>query len=95
VLELIKANSNFILKFSDKNTDVEWPIGKGIGFLADIRRMNVALTRAKFALWVVGNSKMLSQNSHWKQFIDFSKKNGFCITFNFYTLYMTKSHKTK
>jgi ATP-dependent exoDNAse (exonuclease V) beta subunit len=53
--------------------------GKGIGFLADIRRMNVALTRAKFALWIVGNSKMLSQNTHWKRFADFVKKNDFLV----------------
>jgi senataxin len=64
-------------------------IGKGIGFLADIRRMNVALTRAKFALWVVGNSQMLSQNSHWKQFIDFAKENNFCINFDFFSRYHT------
>ncbi len=31
----------------------------GIGFLADVRRMNVALTRGKYALWVVGDSTSL------------------------------------
>ena len=30
-----------------------------IGFLDDAQRMNVALTRAKYALWVVGNRDAL------------------------------------
>lgn len=41
-----------------------------IGFLRDIRRMNVALTRAKFALWVLGNAQLLSGNKDWECFIE-------------------------
>ncbi|KAL4817655.1 SEN1 N terminal-domain-containing protein [Aspergillus spinulosporus] len=33
---------------------------KGIGFLSDIRRMNVGLTRAKSSLWVLGNSHLVT-----------------------------------
>eukprot|EP00916_Digyalum_oweni_P020809 GHVL01034671.1.p1 GENE.GHVL01034671.1~~GHVL01034671.1.p1 ORF type:complete len:794 (-),score=133.43 GHVL01034671.1:370-2505(-) len=46
------------------------PNKSSIGFLADRRRLNVALTRARLALWVVGHSERLSQNSLWKSFID-------------------------
>lgn len=38
---------------------------RGIGFLADIRRMNVGLTRAKSSLWVLGNSQSLMQGEFW------------------------------
>ncbi|KAJ5166118.1 tRNA-splicing endonuclease [Penicillium canariense] len=43
---------------------------KGIGFLADIRRMNVGLTRAKSSLWVLGNSRSLMQGEFWNGLIN-------------------------
>lgn len=36
-----------------------------IGFVADVRRMNVALTRAKHSLWIIGNARTLQTNPHW------------------------------
>jgi senataxin len=40
-----------------------------IGFLQDIRRMNVGLTRAKSSLWVLGNSESLMRGQFWNQLI--------------------------
>ena len=47
-----------------------------IGFLQDIRRMNVGLTRAKSSLWVLGNSRNLSQGEYWNKLIEHAKSTG-------------------
>ena len=45
----------------------------GIGFLSDIRRMNVGITRAKSSLWVLGNASSLMQGEYWSQLIQDSR----------------------
>lgn len=42
----------------------------GIGFMTDIRRMNVGLTRAKSSLWILGDSRALVQGEYWAKVID-------------------------
>ena len=49
-----------------------------IGFLADIRRMNVAMTRARKKLVVIGDSATLSRDSFYANFITY------CETLNAY-----------
>ena len=45
----------------------------GIGFLSDIRRMNVGITRAKSSLWVLGSSQSLMQGEFWGRLIQDAK----------------------
>jgi senataxin len=42
-----------------------------LGFLSDYRRMNVAITRARHCLYVVGNQNTLTRDANWKGFIQF------------------------
>ncbi|KAM0943249.1 putative DNA helicase [Dioscorea sansibarensis] len=46
----------------------------GIGFVADVRRMNVALTRARISLWIFGNAKKLETNLHWAALVKNAKE---------------------
>ncbi|TID30357.1 hypothetical protein CANINC_001059 [Pichia inconspicua] len=48
----------------------------GVGFLADIRRMNVALTRARASLWIVGSVEVLSSNKTWRDLYQDAESRG-------------------
>lgn len=45
----------------------------GIGFMQDIRRMNVGLTRARSSLWILGDSRALMQGEFWGKLIKDAK----------------------
>jgi len=43
---------------------------RSLGFVADVRRMNVAITRARRSLWIVGDMDCLRQDSTWLSLIE-------------------------
>ncbi len=47
-----------------------------IGFLKDYRRMNVAITRAKNKLYVIGDSATIGADSFYKAFLNYVETNG-------------------
>lgn len=47
-----------------------------IGFLKDYRRMNVAVTRAKDRLYVIGDSATIGADSFYNSFLSYVEKNG-------------------
>jgi predicted DNA helicase len=47
-----------------------------IGFLSDLRRMNVAITRARKKLVVIGDSSTIGSSSFYQQFLEYCEKNG-------------------
>ncbi|KAF5336688.1 hypothetical protein D9758_015674 [Tetrapyrgos nigripes] len=48
---------------------------KGIGLVFEKKRMNVAITRAKELLVVVGNGELLKRDPYWKGFLQFALRN--------------------
>lgn len=42
-----------------------------LGFLTDPRRINVALTRARYGLVLIGNTRTLSQNEWWSKLLSY------------------------
>lgn len=47
-----------------------------IGFLEDLRRLNVSLTRAKRKLIAIGDSSTLSVHPTYRRFVEFARKKG-------------------
>ncbi|TNE57227.1 MAG: AAA family ATPase [Bacteroidetes bacterium] len=47
-----------------------------IGFLQDYRRMNVAMTRARMLLVVIGDSATIGQNKFYQAFLDYCAEHG-------------------
>lgn len=55
---------------------------RGIGFLNDARRLNVALTRAKCSMFILGRSQTLQQNSLWGELIKDARKRDSFISYD-------------
>ena len=50
-----------------------------IGFLSDLRRLNVAITRGKRKLIIIGNSKTLKHDDTYKRLIDFCEEKSLIV----------------
>lgn len=48
----------------------------GWGVIGDPNKMNVALTRAKYGLIVVGGREILLEDPNWRAFVDYCERNG-------------------
>ena len=46
---------------------------KEVGFLKDPKRLNVALTRARYGMVVVGNASLLCNEQLWSTYVNYHK----------------------
>ena len=51
-----------------------------IGFLNDLRRMNVAITRAKMKLIVFGNAETMSKTKFYEKLVTYFQERGDFVT---------------
>lgn len=57
-------------KFLEQDQHLGW------GVIGQPNKMNVALTRAKFGLVVIGGRELLVEDPNWKAFVDYCDRNG-------------------
>ncbi|KAG7495212.1 hypothetical protein JOB18_046260 [Solea senegalensis] len=68
IISTVRSSDNYVKMDKDFN----------IGFLSNEKRFNVAVTRARSLLIVVGNPVILSKNPTWKTFISYCvRQNGY------------------
>ncbi|KAK8861338.1 hypothetical protein IAR55_002157 [Kwoniella newhampshirensis] len=87
ILELIEFNT--VDGFQGQEKDIiilscvrSGPNLRQIGFLKDVRRMNVALTRAKSSLFVFGNGPTLERSDErWKIIVGDARERGFFVNY--------------
>ncbi|XP_075666212.1 uncharacterized protein LOC142636030 isoform X1 [Castanea sativa] len=68
------------VRAGDPSTSALGINSSSIGFVADVRRMNVALTRAKLSLWILGNARTLQTNRNWAALIKNAKERNLVIS---------------
>ncbi|KAK9455857.1 SEN1 N terminal-domain-containing protein [Dipodascopsis uninucleata] len=62
---------------------------RGVGFLADVRRMNVALTRARSSLWIIGNVQRLVVDDVWRKLIEDARQRNLISMFDLNSKHIT------
>ena len=55
---------------------VQEDVKRGMGIVHQKSKMNVALTRAKEALFVIGSPEVMGADVHWKAWMQFCERNG-------------------
>jgi len=78
-VDAFQGSEKDIIIFNCVRSNFEGMIEKSLGFLLDERRLNVAITRPKYFLMVVGNQKTLKKSDVWENMINYCKHEGSLI----------------
>ena len=85
-VESFQGQEKNIIIFScvraQRQTSEKKNIKGNLGFLTDLRRLNVALTRAKYCCIIVGHSQTLRADKTWQQLIWDAHNRGFLYSVN-------------
>ena len=68
---------------------------QGIGFLNDERRLNVALTRAKYGIVIIGNAKVLAKHYLWHRLLKDCQDEGVLVEGPLNNLHRNEMHLPK
>jgi helicase MOV-10 len=70
--------SRFVILCTTRSRDrfLDQDTARGLGIINEPKRLNVALTRAKQGLVVIGNPELLNKDPFWKTFLNFCSRNG-------------------
>ena len=66
IISTVRSNPNYI----------EQDLAHNLGFLRNEKRFNVAITRAKALLVIVGNPLVLGLDPYWGEMVNFCRSNG-------------------
>ncbi|KAJ7593410.1 P-loop containing nucleoside triphosphate hydrolase protein [Mycena floridula] len=69
IISAVRSSERFV----DEDTD------KGQGLIFERKRMNVAITRAKELLIVIGNPMLLKRDPYWQSFLQFVKRHNLYV----------------
>lgn len=75
-VDAFQGSEKDIIIFNCVRSNSETLMEKSLGFLLDDRRLNVAITRPKYFLMIVGNASTLSKSVVWDNLIGYCQSQG-------------------
>jgi superfamily I DNA and/or RNA helicase len=75
-VDAFQGSEKDIIIFNSVRSNSEAMLEKSLGFLLDERRLNVAITRPKYFLMIIGNAKTLSKSNVWGNLISYCQSQG-------------------